>query len=63
MGGWREKLAELRDHWDDSYWWADHPTLRIAILSVVSGIVGLVFLWAQLELKRRYQLQVTDAGE
>lgn len=51
----RDKLRELRERYDDPYYWADHPTLRIVILSVASGIIGFMFLWAQLELRRRYQ--------
>lgn len=51
----REFLDELREHWDDSYWWADHQLL----MAVLLGLVGLAFTAAELWLRRRWQ--ITDA--
>lgn len=41
---------DLRANYTDTYWWADHPTLRIALISVVAGGVGLAFHYAQLRM-------------
>lgn len=49
-----EFLEDLRDNWDDHYWWARHQALQIALLSILSGTIGLVFLWARLRMERRY---------
>jgi hypothetical protein len=47
----KDFLSELRDHWDDHYWWANHPALRIALLAVVSGAIGLLFTWLETRIK------------
>jgi hypothetical protein len=54
-----EQLSELRDHWDDSYWWADHPELRALVIGIITGLLGLLFAWLQLSLERRYRLPQT----
>jgi hypothetical protein len=51
----RELCDELRERWDDGYWWADHPELRAALVAIVGGLVGLLFTWLQLLLERRYR--------
>lgn len=45
-----EFWAELRENWDDSYWWADHPELRAAMVGVVAGIVSLMFAYLEARL-------------
>lgn len=52
MSELREFVAELREHWRDSYWWADHQALRAAGVSVVIGIIGLVFAYLQARATR-----------
>lgn len=54
----REFLTELRERWDDKYFWLDHPELRVAIIATISGAIGLLFLWAQLEMRARYARRV-----
>lgn len=48
-----ELLRELRERWDDPYWWADHQALRITLLSLLSGVLGLLFVYLDAKLKRR----------
>lgn len=47
----REFVEELRENWDDAYWWADHPSLRIALMSIVAGVIGLLFTWLETRIK------------
>jgi hypothetical protein len=51
MDRFREFLEEVRDRWDDPYWWADHPTLRVALLSIIAGTIGLLFTWLETRIK------------
>ena len=39
----REWWAELREHWDDPYWRADHPELVAVCIAFATGIIGLLF--------------------
>lgn len=48
----REFLEELREHWDDVYWWADHPTLRTILVCGVAAIVGLIAEYGKLRMQR-----------
>ena len=50
-------LQELRDRWDDPYFWADHQALRMAGIAVVAGIIGLIFHYAELRLDRAMRLE------
>ena len=45
-----ELLAELRDHWNDGYWWADRPLLS----AVLVGLIGLVYTALEVWLRARY---------
>jgi hypothetical protein len=47
----REFLGELRENWDDSYWWADHPALRVTLLSIIAGAIGLMFTWLETRIQ------------
>jgi hypothetical protein len=47
----KELLSDLRDHWDDSYWWHDHPALRITLLSIIAGVIGLLFKWLETKIQ------------
>lgn len=49
----REYLEELRDHWDDAYWRADHPEAMAVLIAVLTGVIGLFFAWLELLLHRR----------
>lgn len=46
----RGYLEELRDHWDDAYWRADHPEVMAVVLAVLTGAIGLLFAWLQMRL-------------
>jgi len=48
----RELLEGLRDHWDDHYWWANHLELRVLLLSLISGLVGLLFAWLEVQIRK-----------
>lgn len=43
----REYLEDLRDHWDDAYWRADHPEVMAVTLALVTGALGLMFAYLQ----------------
>lgn len=47
----RDLLDELRDHWDDHYWWARHRELQITVLAIISGAIGLLFTWLETRIK------------
>lgn len=40
-----EFLQDLRDHWNDSYWWADHQLLLAVLLGIVSLGFHALKLW------------------
>lgn len=44
----RSFLDELREHWDDGYWWAD----RQILLAIILGLVGLGFFTLRLLIAR-----------
>jgi hypothetical protein len=46
----KERLEELWDNLRNPYWRLDHPEVTMLILSVVSGIVGLLFAYLQAKL-------------
>lgn len=46
----REYLDELRDHWDDAYWRADHPEFLAVIIAIATGLIGLMFAWLEQRL-------------
>jgi len=51
MDGLRDFWQEIRDHWDDHYWWMRHPELQIMLLSVISGVIGLLFAWLETRIR------------
>ncbi len=32
-------ITDLKEHWNDSYWWADHQVL----MAILVGMIGLAF--------------------
>jgi hypothetical protein len=48
-----EFLRELRDNWDDHYWWLRHPALQAAVLAIVAGVIGLLFTILETRVKTR----------
>jgi len=49
----KEFLEDLRDNWDDSYWWADHQLL----LAILLGLVGLAFHGLRLAMDNKWAVQ------
>lgn len=49
----REFVDDFRENWDDSYWWLDHQALRMGLLCVLSGVIGLFFLYLRLRLEAK----------
>lgn len=49
----REYLEDLRDHWRDPYWWADHTFLQTCIACGLVGMIGLVFKWGELTMEAK----------
>lgn len=56
----RDFLQELRENWDDHYWWARHQFLSIAVVSLISGLFGLLF--AYLEERVRLTAKLSGGG-
>jgi len=56
----KDLLEDLRENWRDSYWWTDHPELRAAIVAIITGLIGLIFLQVELALRARYRLPRTE---
>lgn len=49
----RDFVDELRDNWDDHYWWARHQALQAVLIAVAVGAVGLLFTVFETRVKVR----------
>jgi hypothetical protein len=47
-----EFFAELREHWDDGYWWADRQLLLAILVAVLAGTLELVFVYLKARILR-----------
>jgi hypothetical protein len=47
----REYLNELREHWDDPYWRADHPEVMAVVVALITGMLGLLFAYLESRIK------------
>lgn len=47
----REFLEELRDHWDDGYYWADRQLLLAVLVALCAGAISLGFTYLELRMK------------
>lgn len=47
-----EFFAELREHWDDGYWWADHQLEAAILAALVAGLLELGFAYVKLRMTR-----------
>jgi hypothetical protein len=47
-----ELWQELREHWDDGYWWADRQLLLAVLVALAAGTIGLVFKTLELLMTR-----------
>jgi hypothetical protein len=50
MDDLRELAGELRERWNDGYFWADHQVLQAVIAAVALGLIGLAFKWLELRM-------------
>ena len=48
----KEFLRELHENWNDHYWWTRHLGLQVAMLSIISGLIGLLFCWLETRIKK-----------
>ena len=48
----REYLEELRENWDNAYWRADHPEVMAIVVAILSGLLGLVFTFLEIRMRR-----------
>lgn len=55
MSSIREYLEDVRDHWDDHYWRADHPEFMAVIVTVATGALGLLFAYLQARIMKGVQ--------
>lgn len=55
----KDWLDDLKDNWLDDYWRLRHPELVAVAIAIATGLVGLVFAWAQAKLLERYSLPRT----
>lgn len=46
-----EFARELRDNWDDHYWWARHQALQAALVALVVGLIGLGFTYLEARVR------------
>lgn len=46
----REFLSELRDHWDDGYWWADRQLLLYGILLTMALAARLAGAYLEMRI-------------
>lgn len=42
-----EFFDDLREHWNDGYWWADRPLTLAILLSIFTGILGVGFAYLE----------------
>lgn len=48
----KEFLIELRDHWDDGYWWADRQLLFYGLVLTMALVVRLTGAYLEMRLTR-----------
>lgn len=49
----QEFLEDLRDHWDDAYWWADHQLFQTVLACMIVGALGLAFKYVELRMTQQ----------
>jgi hypothetical protein len=47
-------LQDLRDNWDNAYWRADHPEVFAVLAAVLTGLIGLAFVWIEMRIRRTH---------
>lgn len=53
----RDFLRELRDNYDDHYWWARHQALQAALVALIVGAIGLAFTYLETRIKLTAQIK------
>lgn len=48
-----ELLSELRENWNDGYWWADHELLAAAVAATITATISLTGAYFEMRLKQR----------
>lgn len=44
-------LSELREHWNDGYWWADRQLLLAILAAIATGLIGLLFAYLETRVR------------
>jgi hypothetical protein len=52
-----EFLQELRENWDDHYWWARHQALQAALVAILVGAIGLLFTYLETRVQLRLKTE------
>lgn len=48
----RDFIDDLREHWDDDYWWARHQVFRASLVAIIVGAIGLFFTYLETRVQR-----------
>lgn len=58
----RELASELREHWNDGYWWADRQLLLAVLVALLTGGIAFLSKWGELALTDYYARKGGDLG-
>lgn len=47
-----EFLSDLREHWNDGYWWAEHQIELAVIVALVTGFLGVGFAYLEARVRK-----------
>lgn len=56
----REFVAELRDNWDDHYWWTRHQALQAVLIAIAVGAIGLLFTILETRVRVRAGVRIKE---
>lgn len=45
-------LSDLREHWNDGYWWADRQILLAIIVALATGLLGVGFAYLEARVRK-----------
>ena len=48
----KDFLEDFKDNWDNSYWWADHQWLMIAVSTLVAGGISIGVKYTELKMEQ-----------
>lgn len=49
----QEFLEEVKDNWNNAYWWADHQWLMAIGMGVILGGISFTFKYGELKMEQR----------